>query len=380
MRIGFTYTNWCSANYKYDFHGDNIYTAPHGLNGSELSLITIAREMFNRGNEVTLFMPIETSNIGIDWHGVQILPIEALSSMINSHWDAIYAWNDPNILRLFSSTVLRMCNLQINDFTHCAPNYDDFVDVWTSPSDNHRRLRGSLSPNQNKWIVINNGCDPTQYDPSKIIDGRVIWASSPDRGLHWLLSIWPEIKRKVPYAELRIFYRVEAWIKEFLSINTAGYYTFPEMQSRARYIQEALRRMEKFGGLGVTLYDSVSRVQITKEMSEAQVLAYACDTPTYTEGFSVTTLEACASSTLPVITDIDALGEIYGGSVPMVEAPIKNHIQEYKELVIKALTDQDFRNEWLQKSTKLSSKYLWPDIVEKVEKIIIEGRASRGLQ
>lgn len=379
MRIGFIYSTWSSAGYKYDFCNDNIYTALHGLNGSELSITTIAREIQKRNHQVTLFMPIEENSIGINWHGVQILPVEALSSIGNTKWDAIYAWNDPNVLRVFPSSVLRLCNLQVNDFTQGAPGYDNYVDIWTSPSDNHMRSRGSLSPSPHKWTVVNNGCDPSQYDPSKIIDGRIIWASSPDRGLHWLLSIWPEIKRKVPYAELRIFYRVEAWIKEFLSINTAGYFTFPEMQSRAYYIQEILRKFKKLGGLGVTLYDSVSRVQMAQEMSEAQILAYPCDTPTYTEGFSVTLLEGCASGTLPITTSVDALGEIYGGSVPMVEAPMKDHISEYKDLILKALTDQNFRNEWLEKSTKLSNKYLWPDIANKVERIIQEGCISRSL-
>ena len=64
------------------------------------------------------------------------------------------------------------------------------------------------TPPSNKWCVVPDGCDPELYATTNKYKGRIIYMSAPDRGLHWLLQEWPNIKVAVPYASLRVFYHM----------------------------------------------------------------------------------------------------------------------------------------------------------------------------
>jgi glycosyltransferase involved in cell wall biosynthesis len=122
----------------------------------------------------------------------------------------------------------------------------------------------------------------------------------------------------------------------------------------------------------VELVGPVSRNQMIEEMSEAQVLAYPCDPYTWTEGFSVTTMEACAAGCVPVITDADALGEIYGEVVPMVRryACGRMDTEGYVELVVRALNDAKWRKRVVSDTAELAKGYAWPVVAERLERMI----------
>ncbi len=225
---------------------------------------------------------------------------------------------------------LRVCYQLVNSFDYCKAGFQEHVDLWLSPSNAHRAKmletqdvelgaegpKERWSPNPAQWEVVPLGCDPDRFEEDiegqaivpryNKVSGRVVYCSSPDRGLHWLLQEWPAIRRAVPHAHLRIFYRLRDWIAGFE--NTPYFPPIEGLRARALYIEEALRRLE---GHGVELFDSVSRERVEQEMGEAQVLAYPCDTVRWSEGFSCTVLEACAAQACPVITDCDALGNIY---------------------------------------------------------------------
>ncbi len=59
-----------------------------------------------------------------------------------------------------------------------------------------------------KITIIGNGLDVDRFKgiKEKRIPNRFIWCSSPDRGLEELLNLWPLLKKKLPDAQLRIFY------------------------------------------------------------------------------------------------------------------------------------------------------------------------------
>jgi len=143
--------------------------------------------------------------------------------------------------------------------------------------------------------------------------------------------------------------------------------TLGEQARRSRYIREALRRLD---GHGIELMQSVSRNRIVSEMSEAEVLAYPCDTVNWTEGFSVTLMEACAAGTVPVTTDVDALGSIYGGHVPVVQSPVGERLGEFSDIVIQALTDPDFRSGVTKSARALADQHRWPDIAKRLVSLI----------
>lgn len=327
----------------------NLFSDSRGLTGSEISLFMYASELAKKDYDVTIF-----SNFGVEgeWEGCSCVNIDKeWPKRFGERWDVVLAWMDPTPLRILNGP-LRIFNQQVNDFNYC-PWWKECTDVITSPSASHRDHFRS-SNDFAKWEVLPNGCDSSQYSDNKI-PGRMIWASSPDRGLHWLLMIWPEIKRQVPHANLRIFY----------DMPHSGH--LPEITNRFEYVREAVRRLE---GKDVFHVKSVSRKRMAEEMSQAEVFPYTCDTIGFTEGFSVTTLEACASGTVPIITDKDALGSIYGKSVPTVKSPVGENLDKFIELVVKALTNPRFRMEVTNRAQSFAKNYEWSVLSSSLEDIM----------
>jgi glycosyltransferase involved in cell wall biosynthesis len=229
-------------------------------------------------------------------------------------------------------------------------------------------VQGSWVPNPDNWEVVPLGCDPPDLSKAEKMPGRVVYCSSPDRGLHLLLQEWPAIKRAVPHATLKIFYRLAPWLEQWHGVH---YYPPIERQrARAHYIEEALRRMPDHG---IEVCDSVSRNQIQREMLAAEVMAYPCDTVRWTEGFSCSLLEGCAAQACPVTTDVDALGEIYGGVIPTLP---KGEIGQWRETVIRALQDSKFRAEVNNQARSFAEKLTWEETARTLASLLTD-RLSR---
>jgi FkbM family methyltransferase len=370
MKIAFLYGPFSLGNPPppdrlFDFA--NLWESPRGMTGSEHSCVSYAAEMCRRGHEVTLYVPQD----GPDFSpGVKVRNLTHLSAE-GGRFDVVYTWNEPDLLRAVPSGPMRMMNQQLNDFGYCQPGWEQCVDVLTAPSQPHLEYLRRLSheAKSRKGEVVPNGCNPTIYDLTKKVPGRVAYISSPDRGLHWLLQEWPKIRKRVPEAHLRIYYySLQRWIDHVKVITPAHpSESLREQGKRARYIDQMLPMLR---GHGVELVGGVSRVQMARELSEAMVLAYPCDTVSWTEGFSVSTLEGCASGAIPVITNVDALGGIYGGYVPMVDAPVGRHLAEWAEHVIAHLKPGVHRETVVRQARMRAEHFAWPKLGRELEEMI----------
>lgn len=387
LKLSFIYGPYCLKFRKFDF--SNIWDDPRGLSGSELSYLRVALGMKAKGHDVHLYTLMEGKKFE-SWEGLKIHDFQELHS-IKEPFDAAISWNESEVLQILDPITLRIVSHQLNSFNHCTPSVHDFVDIWASPSEAHKLMlttgyvpMGSelglrdcyYVPNMAKWEVVPHGCDLWRYDKYfdqglKKTPGRVIWGSSPDRGLHWLLQEWPKIKRAVPEASLRIFYRLKPWLDHMMEVNLPpddpGRSEIAEQKARATYIMESLRRMKN---LDIEVFDTVSRNRIEREMSEAQVLAYTCDPVRWTEGFSITLMEACAAMACPITTAVDALPGVYGGVIPMVDPPLSKNADKFSDLVIRCLKEDSFRAEINHKVRSFAERNSWESIVDKYENII----------
>ena len=368
MKLAFLYGPFSLGNRPVDYA--NPYTSKRGLTGSELSCFEFAQAMSQRGHDVAVFCP----GGGSPWNGtgVRTVPIRELTR-IDAEYDVAYSWNEPDLLRHAHSRI-RMVNQQLNDFSYCRTGWERFVDVLTSPSQVHLDyLRGLVDMSGIRTVVLPNGCDPSQYDgATKRVSGRVIYASSPDRGLHLLLEAWPNIRKRVPWAHLRVFYEMGPWLQTFLHqenfvINGEMETGLVETGYRARYIA---RSLELLRSEGVEAVGSVSRREMAREMSEAECLAYPCDTIRFTEGFSVSTLEGCASGAVPIVSACDALGSIYGELPTMVPAPIRDHGSRFIDQIELVLQDDVYRAEAQRIGRSIAERHRWDVLAERLEGII----------
>lgn len=277
-----------------------------GLTGSESSFFNLARTLAERGHSVVVFCdcaePVEHES------GFMAMPLKMVEELGNLAVEVAIAWNEPDYLRHAPAGTLKICDQQLNDFGYCSPEWRERADAWISPSANHlEHLVATEGLPAARAGVIPNSVDLGLFyreDPSCVEERdpkRVIYCSSPDRGLHHLLNIWPLVRAKAPGATLRIFYRLQPWLERARENDD-------EVGRRARYIEEVLPRM---ASMGVSVHGSVSNVQMASELRAAAVLAYPCDPVRYTEGFGCSVLDAQAAGCLPVISDADALPSVH---------------------------------------------------------------------
>ena len=366
MKIAFLFGSWSIGTRPLDFNC--LWSSPRGLTGSELGIVITAKEMAKLGHDVSLFTVHGPNKPGV-WEGVKLYHVGEKSSMITSDFDAVVSWSEPDILRDLPAKPVKVVCQMLNDFTYCQPGFDDAVDVWTAPCQMliDHLVNQPNAPSKNKFVVLPLGCDPSWYS-DKRVSGRVIWASSADRGLHLLLQEWPKIKAAVPYADLRIFYNFNYSSVEGMEPNSSNHPHFLELGHRARYMKETIKRLKP---LGVEHIGSVSRDKIQEEMSMASILAFPCSTVAFSEGFSVTALEAHASYTVPVIGDTDCLGSVYGNSgALMIPRPVKHHLSEFTDSVIHALTNKSFADEVIAKCQVFAAEHTWAKQTEKLKDII----------
>lgn len=343
MRLALIFSPWLLAHRPTGIDFSQVFTDPRGTTGSEYGLARIAEELVKLGHEVEIF----TRSPSESWRGMRIRPWEE-RNFVDRSYDTAISFNIPDDLRAcgarFHATIF-----WLNNFSFCQPGFGRHCDLFVSPSNAHREMALSswktlqdgshydARPEQWTWLPL--GVDPEKYGKEAKIPGRVIYCSSPDRGLHHLLAEWPAIKAAVPHASLHIFYRLMPWVEDMLKI-PESHEGMRENRRRAVLIAEGLKATE---GMDVTIRDAVSREQIQIEQDRAEVMAYPCDTMIWSEGWSCSTHEGCIAKACPIITDCDAFAEVYQGVVPMVSMKRENWRAEWRDLVVAALKDESFR-------------------------------------
>lgn len=346
MRCLFAMSEWAmprAADLRQPFDD------PRGLTGSETSILMYAREFVRRVDEVHIvgnFVPPDNSV----WEGVRVHSLSELPRLEQETWDAAFTWMDPRILKNFKQVGKKVLNQQVNDFSYCQ-GWESYIDVVTSPADTHRRyLQQHTSFPRDRWLLWPNAIDQTFYWPAEHVrEHRLVYASSPDRALHWLLELFPLLRRRVPDVTLSIFYN---WQPVYEWNKNAEH----EMGCRIRYCKAMLDRLT---GHGVSHRQSISKNGLIAEMRKARVLAYPCDPVNFTEGFSVTTLEALSLGCLPVIVGADALQEVYGEHVPTVKAPYAVNKHEYIDVLERALVDDKWYDVQRERALQLREVFCW---------------------
>jgi len=329
-----------------------------------------ALELSRLGHGVTLFMNFDRPG---DMEGVTCCPYHEWWSIYHKQdWGALLAWMSPEPFEIANPSQFRVFNQQVSDFNLCRPGWEQNVDFLTPLSSSHaRHMSGMTSLPRDRWRVMHNGVDPDAFKPGEKEPGKMVWASSHDRGLHWLLESFPSIRREVPNAELHVFYDFDG-VRRFAGLNAASG-TMAELSQRSRYSLEALRRLQ---GRGVHAHESVSRDRIREEMASAEILAYPCDPVHYTETFGVTVLEACASGTVPVLCTADAFAELWGPVSPSVPPPFSEHKEEFRDLVVSTLSDRERREGLAARCVQHAKSFDWKLLGKHLEEFLLTRGAS----
>lgn len=362
MKIAFVLGTFSGANMGL-VDPDDLYTRV-GLTGSESYFFNTARDLAER-HDVTAFFTTKRETI---WSQVKCRP---LATMNLTGFDAVISWNEPDYLRFALPKALRVCCQQLNDFDYCQEGCLEHVDVLVSPSRAHaEHFHRNYGVPVEAQEVLPNSINLEHFNREIPRDlHQLVYCSSPDRGLHHLLDWFPDIRKRVPDARLNIYYKFQPWINAFFNVPIdPNSRCMTAIGIRARYITEALNRLGTIGENGVRLVGPVANLQMALELKSAGVLAYPCDTVKYTEGFGVAILDACAAGCVPIISDQDALGDVYGGVAEVIHGKPKR--EEWIERIVQAMTDPLFAatvtkrtKEYAQIFSRQRSGKRWEDML-----------------
>lgn len=305
-----------------------------------------ARGLAERGHSVQVFCDVvEEFESAPQLNGAAAYKLES-SAKLDPATDVVVALNEPDLLRLVPATTLRVLHQQLNDFGFAKPGFDSFVDVYAFPSETHRLFMvESCKLDPDKTTVLPNSINLEFFEgQEERRKHSVAYISSPDRGLHWLLDFWPLVRRQVPDAELRIYYKIDPWLENNRNTWGPSGSDFLEIGTRARYVEECLRRLGRNGENGVTVVGPTPNKTLARELMRTEIMAYPCDPLRWTEGFSVATLDACAAGCIPLITDVDAIGDIYRGVAEIVSQRPVSRDGRWVEAITRALLDEGYRD------------------------------------
>ncbi len=174
-------------------------------------------------------------------------------------------------------------------------------------------------------IVTRNGIDLSRYSANVTRDPhRMIYSSSPDRGLQTAIKSMPLIRAFVPDASLHVYYGFENWEKS------------PDLGQRnlAQAIKDMLKQYEKFG---VVNHGRVPGKQLAIEQLKSGVWSYST---WFSETSCLSGMEAQAAGCRIVTSPIAALNETVGSRGKMIPGDwlSSEYMRDFSNACVEALT------------------------------------------
>ena len=335
------------------FDGNTPFNQP--LGGTESAIVYIARELAKTGNQVIVFNDCKKKkkieNVTYDKQN------NFLDFINNNETDIlVFVRGFPNFLNLKAKIVIfwtgddydQKLNKSFAEHSFCGELTDKIFVLSNYQKKNfHEKLK---IPNK-KFFLTRNGINSEFYQITKPRKKfKLVYTSAPYRGLNLLIDIFPEIKKKIPEAELYIF----------SSMITYG---FDKEYDQAEYgnIYQKLKLIP-----GIKLLSPLSQPALSEELKEAYLMVYPNNFP---ETSCIAALEAQAAGVPVISSDIGALPEtIADTETGFLIKGIPDSMQ-YKTNFINAVLELiNNENLWqiMSKNAELSikNKFLWKIIAD----------------
>ena len=298
-----------------------------GLGGSEEAVVYLSKELSQLGWKVTVY-----ANPGKEagnHDGVEYRPWYELNP--KDAFNGLILWRGIGFADIQPRSKFTMLWL------HDVPNNPDFtvervnfVDKIAVLSDYHKSLLrlhedGKFVPMPEEKIFLTaNGIPEITVPKVERNPKRMIYASSPDRGLVYLLKNWSDIRKEVPDAELHVFYGFEV----FDAIHQGN----PARMKWKEHIIDLMKQP------GITYHGRVGHKQLEEEYAKSAVWAYPTD---FTEISCISAMKAQALGAIPVTTNLAALEETVKNGIKLDADIVMPEAQkEYVQALVKVLKDE----------------------------------------
>jgi glycosyltransferase involved in cell wall biosynthesis len=339
------------------FHGKTLENRP--LGGTETGVIRLANALQKFDIDVVvasefdnppltdpLFVPIYSiplagefdAIIGVrDWQTL-LLNVKAKQKFL---WTGD-AFDQPSTVGLGDKRII-----QLIDKLLC-------VSEWQK-----KTLSNASGFNPEKIIVIRNGVDLNlfeKYKNTKRIRHRLIYSSTPYRGLKYLLSIFPQIKSQVPSATLVI---------------CSGYDVYKGSSPIPKDELDQFNAMiDKFLDIdGVIVRGNVTQDELAYEMSRSSILAYP---NIFAETSCITVLEAKAAGLVTVSSNLGALPETVGKAGILIDKnpSSQDYLNDFTNECIRLLNDDLYWQSYSKNALNEVQEQSWDQVAKNVISLI----------
>lgn len=321
-----------------------------GLGGRETALVQLGEQWARKGHEVINLVPVEAPyHRRFNGGGSVTYADNEITGKYLSNFgsEALISWEEPRLFSIdaikrnidFSVVEMQVAHLYVT--MDDGESLDPYIDGYAVLSNWAGDFLVENEPNitKDKISVLPNGIDLARFpDPKFGHPGpgpySFHYASSPDRGLHHLLNIWPRLREKYPDSVLHIAYGAEKWANEIKWSHN--------LQSEI-----ALDVLEGLDQEGVINHGKIGQNELHQIIKQSDLLLYPCDTLQPTETGCITIIESLASGTPVVTTNADCIESEFKDVTLQSTLPFSE--EAYLERIDYALTDTKIY-EYLQTS------------------------------
>lgn len=324
-----------------------------GIGGSETWVACLSREFDKLGYRTIVFADCYQS--GIKDGNVTWLHYSEYERFIDQNWiDYFITSRTSDTLRFPIRAGKIYCMIHDIWLSHVKEIlYKERVDKFCVLSEWHKEFvkEHHNIPEEKLWLT-QNGIDLTRFDIHGLKRNpyRLVYSSSPDRGLDTLLYLFDFMKKEIPELELHIYYGFDNWCKAATS----------------RGDESALKRIDWFEKEmkkdGVFYHGRVSQKELAKEFLQSSLWAYPSD---FEETWCITANEVQAAGIPIIASNYAGLKTTVGDSGILIgngakgESYSRDYRIKFTEECLSLLKNKEKWQEWSIKGRANAEKYTW---------------------
>lgn len=332
------------------FHGKSLLERP--LGGTETAVVRLAEALHRLGHAVF----VVTSAAEIPATQPQYLPLSALNEMN----DIDVAVSVRGVASLFSGIRARQSFLWTGD-AHDQPSHLGIGDrrvvnkltaLWCVSSWHARNLCEVSGFPESKCWVVRNGFAQGLFEGQEVRNRkRLIYSSTPFRGLALLPEIFSRIRSVHSDAELHIFSGLDVYREHDCN----------------HHDQLAHQCVPLFNTIqstpGCYLHGNITQDKLAREFMRSGILAYP---NTFDETSCITAIEAMAAGCVPITSHRGALPETVGDAGILISEPPGS--PAYKDLFVASaialLNNESAWNHLSQRAITRAAEMSWDFIAQ----------------
>jgi glycosyltransferase involved in cell wall biosynthesis len=311
----------CPPNQAYPFD-EELYKSK-GMGGSETALIEMARHLKTKTGRNVLVFNARTEDMVAE-SGVVYKSNAKVNEYFYAHRPKVHiAWR--HNIQLTKGKTYLWCHDLVTGTVEIRHNFDKMLCL----SEFHKSyVTGKQGVPGEKIIVTRNGIPSRKFDfvGKEKNPNKLVWMSSPDRGLDRAMLVCDIVRRQFPDIELHVYYGLENLEK----------YGMKDLADRLNVMMSE-RPYVKYHGF-------TEQNKMYQEVSDAVIWIHPCN---FIETFCITALEMEALKIFPVTRRLGALANTLSEFEQKGQAVMLDHdcvtpeqIEAYANEVKAALVDK----------------------------------------